>query len=236
MVHYMPWFQAKPPRRQWGWHWTMNVEQPDTLVKGLPQIASHYHPLIGPYDSDDEAVLECQAQLMKLAGIDGALVDWYGNVDCDDYLPNHVAAQHFISVSERAGLKFGIVYEDRTVLNLIKHGKTTAGSAVGTAGNTLMHWVDRNWFSANPTTLRNWRQADVSGLWAGVLQARGMEWGFRRLGKPTLLFHLGFGAGARGRNVRMAAATGRELGVKARFLLRAFEVRAAPNRPRVSTV
>src|ERR1039457_696635 len=88
MVHYMPWFQAKPKHSAWGWHWTMNARSPDVKIHGTPEVASHYHPLIGLYDSDDGAVLEYQAQLMKLAGIDGALVDWYGNVDCDDYLPN----------------------------------------------------------------------------------------------------------------------------------------------------
>ena len=147
MVHYMPWFQAKPNHSAWGWHWTMNARNPDVKVHGTPEVASHYHPLIGLYDSDDGAVLEYQAQLMKLAGIDGALVDWYGNVDCDDYLPNHVAASHFISVTGRAALKFGLVYEDRTVPNLIKHGKTTREGAIG-AGNKLLQWVDRNWFSS----------------------------------------------------------------------------------------
>lgn len=146
MVHYMPWFQTKPPRAEWGWHWTMNVKHPETVVDGKPDIAAHVHPLIGPYDSDDEAVLDCQVQLMKLSGIDGALIDWYGNVDTDDYLPNHIAAAHFIKVAAHAGLKFGLVYEDRTVPNLIKHGKVTAATAVS-AGNKLMHWVDKNWFS-----------------------------------------------------------------------------------------
>ena len=70
IVHFMPWFQAKPPRAGWGWHWTMSVKKPDELIDGKPDIAAHYHPLIGPYDSDDEAVLEYQVQLMKLAGID----------------------------------------------------------------------------------------------------------------------------------------------------------------------
>src|SRR5579872_281404 len=147
MVHYMPWFQAKPNHTSWGWHWTMNKVDPDRLVNGQRKAATHYHPLIGLYDSDDEAVLECQVQLMKLAGIDGAFVDWYGNVDTYDYLPNHIASQHFIRIAKRAGLKFGIVYEDRTVPELIKHGKSTAESAIAD-GNRLMKWVDTNWFSS----------------------------------------------------------------------------------------
>ncbi|HLK16998.1 MAG TPA: glycoside hydrolase family 71/99-like protein [Fimbriimonadaceae bacterium] len=152
MAHYMPWFQAPPVHSQWGWHWTMNVKEPARLVDGVPDVAAHVHPLLGPYDSSDPAVLECQAALMKLAGIDGVFIDWYGNVDCDDYMPNHLAASRFIEVAAGSGLKFSLVYEDRTVPNLIKHGKTTPSTAVQ-AGNALMRWVDEHWFS-RPEYLR----------------------------------------------------------------------------------
>ena len=77
MVYYMPWYAAKPFSGEWGWHWTMNHFNPDTLnASGEQQIASWYYPLIGPYDSSDPAVLEYHVLLMKLAGIDGVIVDW----------------------------------------------------------------------------------------------------------------------------------------------------------------
>ena len=47
-------------------------------ANGLPEIALHYHPLIGAYDSNDPHALECHLQLMKLAGIHGVIIDWYG--------------------------------------------------------------------------------------------------------------------------------------------------------------
>ncbi len=50
---------------------------------GRRQIASRYYPAIGPYDSADPVVLEYHCLLMKLAGIDGVIVDWYGQ---DEYL------------------------------------------------------------------------------------------------------------------------------------------------------
>jgi hypothetical protein len=57
MVHYMPWFQAKPYNATWGWHWTMNHYNPTTIDgQGRRAIASHYYPLIGPYDSRDPDV------------------------------------------------------------------------------------------------------------------------------------------------------------------------------------
>ncbi|MGI9467534.1 MAG: hypothetical protein ACR2OA_10465, partial [Rubripirellula sp.] len=91
LAHYMPWYQAKPFAPAWGWHWKMNKFDPDaTDVGDSPesakrQIASHFYPLIGPYDSADPAVLECQLLQMKLAGIDGVIVDWYGLSDLYDY-------------------------------------------------------------------------------------------------------------------------------------------------------
>src|SRR5215471_6209357 len=92
MVYYMPWFTAKPYSQTWGWHWTMDHFNPEEVnAVGERQIASWYYPLIGPYDSSDPAVLEYHVLLMKLAGIDGAIVDWYGSADFLDYGANNKA-------------------------------------------------------------------------------------------------------------------------------------------------
>src|SRR6266436_4882238 len=92
MVYYMPWYVAKPYSGNWGWHWTMNHFDPDSVnASGEPQIASWYCPLIGPYDSSDPAVLEYHVLLMKLAGIDGVIVDWYGFAPYRDYGINNQA-------------------------------------------------------------------------------------------------------------------------------------------------
>ncbi|HXU78584.1 MAG TPA: hypothetical protein VN794_18555, partial [Methylomirabilota bacterium] len=86
MVYYMPWFTAKPHSESWGWHWTMDHFNPDQVnAAGQHQIASWYYPLIGPYDSSDPAVLEYHVLLMKLAGVEGVIVDWYGSADFLDY-------------------------------------------------------------------------------------------------------------------------------------------------------
>src|SRR5579859_1780268 len=79
LAHYMPWYVAPPYSGNWGWHWTMNHFNPTTYASsGERQIASWYYPAIGPYDSADPAVLEYHVALMKLAGLDGVIVDWYG--------------------------------------------------------------------------------------------------------------------------------------------------------------
>lgn len=147
LAHYMPWYQAPPVSKTWGWHWTMNHFDPS---KG--QIASRFHPLIGPYDSSDPAVLEYQASLMKLAGLDGAIIDWYGYDDVYDYATNHRNTLLFIKALKKQGLKFAICYEDQTLPNLIKFGKVRE-DAVVPYGKKLMDWVEKNWFS-DPSYVR----------------------------------------------------------------------------------
>src|SRR6478609_2487514 len=83
-MHYMPWFQTPSSLggtggSSWGFHWKMNTQNPNIVdATGKRQIASHYYPMIGPYDSTDANVLEYHMLLMKYSGIDGVLIDWYG--------------------------------------------------------------------------------------------------------------------------------------------------------------
>lgn len=119
-VHYMPWFQTPGSLggtggMQWGWHWKMNTQDPNfSDASGKRQIAANYYPRIGPYDSSDPNVLEYHLLLMKYAGIDGALIDWYGvqgsNGDINSLLN---ASNAFVNKSITLGMKFGIVLEDR---------------------------------------------------------------------------------------------------------------------------
>lgn len=147
LTHYMPWFMSKPHSGQWGWHWTMGHYNPDHQVKGRRDAASHYQPLIGLYDSGDPDALQCQVLLMKLAGIDGAIIDWYGSDDFLDYGINHRNTQRFISYLEKAGLKFAICWEDQTVPKLIAAKKFPESDAV-TYSQRLMQWMQGDFFSS----------------------------------------------------------------------------------------
>jgi hypothetical protein len=114
-MHYMPWFETPATIGKWGWHWTMNNKNPDIIdTKGQRQIASHYYPLIGPYASRDKDVIEYHMLLMKLSGVDGLLVNWYGiagsNGDIVDLLKS---SDSIISYTDDFGLKFSVVMEDR---------------------------------------------------------------------------------------------------------------------------
>ncbi len=147
LAHYMPWYENKAVKGKWGWHWTMNRFDPDKVVNGRREAASQYRPLVGLYDSSDPQAVDCHVLLMKFAGIDGVLVDWYGNIDHFDYLSNHRNTELMFASARKAGLKFALVYEDQTVPQLIKGGKFREEDAVA-EGQKLMRWVDRNWFSA----------------------------------------------------------------------------------------
>src|SRR5450432_1591323 len=116
-VHYMPWFQTPETlgANNWGFHWKMNNKNPNIIgPNGERQIASNYYPLIGPYDSSDPYVIEYHMLLMKLSGIDGVIVDWYGtNGTNGDKTPLLNASNAIVAKAGNFGLKFGVTLEDR---------------------------------------------------------------------------------------------------------------------------
>ena len=148
LAHYMPWYTAKSDNSEWGWHWTMNHFDPDKISadSGLPQLASHYHPLIGPYDSGDASVLECQLLQMKLAGIDGVIVDWYGLKDFRDYASLHRNTTQLVTQVTQLGMRFVICYEDQTVPALVDAGMLSANDRVKHVASEI-RWMAEHWFS-----------------------------------------------------------------------------------------
>ena len=114
-MHYMPWFETPETIGGWGWHWTMNTMDPDHVgADGQREIASHYYPLIGPYASRDKDVIEYHLLLMKLSGIDGVLIDWYGTVGSNGDVKNLLkSSDSIVSYTDDFGMEFGVVMEDR---------------------------------------------------------------------------------------------------------------------------
>lgn len=150
LMHYMPWYETPAVRGQWGGHWTGHQRQhdPDTLADdGRPDIWSHYDPLIGLYDSADPDVLECQLLQMKLAGIDGVIVDWYGISAAADYPPIHDATRALFDRAGRLGMKFAACFEDRTVQYQVEHGHLAPDEIDGHMAETFS-WMDDAWFHA----------------------------------------------------------------------------------------
>ena len=167
MVHYMPWFQTPYSlgAGNWGYHWTMNHFNPNVIntTNGEQEIASWYYPLIGPYDSDDSAVLEYHMLLMKLGGIDGVIVDWYGPDNYYDYLINNQRTLDIFAYAQKAGLKFSLCYEDATIQAEI-NGGCMNGVCV-TDANAIAHaqyemlYAQTNFFSS--TNFLRWNNQPV---------------------------------------------------------------------------
>jgi hypothetical protein len=137
----MPWDTAKPYSPNWGWHWTMGTFDP---ANDHGTLASHYHPIIGPYDSGDPDVLEYHALLMKLAGIDGVVIDWYGTVDYLDYGLNHRHCASFVEQAARVGLEFAVCYEDQTIPRLVTAGRLDASERLQHARKEFS-WLREHW-------------------------------------------------------------------------------------------
>ena len=145
-VHYMPWFEtnATSADGNWGQHWTMATQNPEIVDDtGRRQIASYFYPL-GPYASGDRDVIEYHLLLMKYSGIDGILFDWYGTLDLYDYPAIKKNVEAMIDMLDKVGLKFAIVYEDRTVQAALDAGFITDGIAAAQAD---MDYIASNYFS-----------------------------------------------------------------------------------------
>lgn len=126
-MHYMPWFHSKAVSGYWGSHWRMANKNPENILpNGQREIAAHYYPLIGPYDSADPDVIDYHTLLMKYAGVDGVLIDWYGSHNILDYGSNLKNANALISGVEKTGLEYALVYEDYTAEEVERRKPITA--------------------------------------------------------------------------------------------------------------
>lgn len=146
-MHYMPWFETKEssPDHQWGYHWKMGNKNPDiTDANGRREIASHYYPLIGPYHSGDKEVIENHLLMMKYAGIDGVLIDWYGTYNLNDYRINKENAEQLIDMLDEVGLEYAIVYEDRFLTNIVDAG---LAPTIISAAKTDFSYLQNNYFN-----------------------------------------------------------------------------------------
>jgi hypothetical protein len=142
----MPWYQTPAVSGYWGWHWTMDHFDPSTKNEnGQPEIASHYMPLTGPYDSCDDSLLEYQVLLMKLSGIDGVIVDWYGMEDFRDYAVLNESTGKLFEHVKKAGMLFAICYEDQSIKHMVNDNHITREEAHA-HGQAVMRYMQEHWF------------------------------------------------------------------------------------------
>ena len=103
-------------------------------------------PNNGPLHALD--ALECHVLLMKFAGIDGAIIDWYGIKDHYDYAAIHRNTNHLIAYIKKAGLSFAICYEDQTIKHLVNDGVLDESQALS-HGQEVLRWMQAQWFVAD---------------------------------------------------------------------------------------
>ncbi len=145
MAHYYPWFQTPDIHGYWGAHWKMNTCNPDTIKpNGQRDICSHYYPMIGPYDSLDPDLLEYHILLMKLSGIDGIIVDWYGVQPYYDWPVLKEATDTIMNAFNDAGMKVAIMYIDQTVKVAFDNGLITDSLAAAQAD---LEYAEANYMS-----------------------------------------------------------------------------------------
>jgi hypothetical protein len=118
-----------------------------TSADGKRQIASHYYPLTGPYASSDKDIVEYQLLLMKYAGIDGVLIDWYGSTDVNDYGSNRLNSEVLINALKGVGLDYAIVYEDRTIPEVVKNNGSI--DRIEAAQNDMLYMEDEYFSDPN---------------------------------------------------------------------------------------
>ena len=186
LAHYMPWYSAKPFGDRWGWHWTMNHFDPEKQANGKREIASKFYPLIGPYDSGDPDVLEYHLLLMKLSGIDGVIVDWYGLTDYRDYAILHRNTTRLLQQCERLEMKFVICYEDQTIPALVDGKRIAAADRVSHAVKEI-DWLGKYWFKSGSYVKLDGRPVLLSFGHAGLTND---EWGqcLSSLASPVAYF------------------------------------------------
>lgn len=146
-MHYMAWFETNESSsdKKWGYHWTMANKNPNNIdSNGRREIASYYYPLIGPYHSGDKTVIENHLLLMKYAGIDGVLIDWYGTYDLNDYKMIKENTEQLIAMLDDVGLEYAIVYEDRFLNNIVN---ANLAPTISSAAKTDMNYLQSHYFS-----------------------------------------------------------------------------------------
>jgi len=176
LAHYMPWYEAPPASPAWGWHWTMNRFAPDAIRDGRRPIASRFYPAIEPYDSGDPHVIEHHLLLMRLAGVDGVIVDWYGREDFRDHAILHRNTGRLVERAARLGMKVAVCYEDRTLRALVDAGRITATDRVPYVAGDI-RWLAEHWFplechvrlDGRPLLLSFGREGLDDGEWSRAL-------------------------------------------------------------------
>jgi glycoprotein endo-alpha-1,2-mannosidase len=113
LAHYVDWFSMDTPIGGETWsHWSRSGAHGHDASKrredGLRDIASVLYPLIGTYATNDPTVVRYHLATMKAAGIDGLIVDWYGQGHNSDICLPVIFAE-----AEKLDMKVALCVEEK---------------------------------------------------------------------------------------------------------------------------
>ena len=118
-AHFMLWYETPESTSDgsWGQHWKKGTLSPILENGEWKNLYTRYIPITGPYASFDPLILEYQLLLMKYAGIDGVIADWYGVSDMEQNKGGRDdktrALGSLYNMCEQTGLELAVCYEDR---------------------------------------------------------------------------------------------------------------------------
>jgi len=115
---------------RWNWDACGVVHDPNYVYpNGKHDIASVYYPLIGPYDSSDESVIEYHIRLAQASGIDVFVVDWYGTRNFYDFPAQNRKFINILRIAE--SMNFGIAVDyDATKFYLGEPGQSISKALI----------------------------------------------------------------------------------------------------------
>jgi hypothetical protein len=141
----MAWFDTKATNNgKWGGHWAWENLNPDEMIGDRRIIGSKFYPLIDLYASSDCNVIDWQLGLMKLSGVSGIFIDWYGSSNVNDYPLVSRNTEAIIKGCDRIGMQFAIVYEDTTLKRFIEQRKNYN---ILDYGSSDMIYIRDHWFT-----------------------------------------------------------------------------------------
>ncbi len=83
---------------------------------------------------------------MKVAGIDGIIIDWYGIEDFYDYAIINRNTSIIIDSAKKVGLEYAICYEDQTIKHMINANHIKEEDSIKYAQKDMLYLQNR-WFN-----------------------------------------------------------------------------------------
>ena len=152
MAHYVPFFESPAVNGRYAYRWTLRDEekpnQPffraDETVNGQAKIASYQYPLPGVYDSRDPDLIKYHVALMKMSGVDGVILDFYGIHDNEgEYKAFLEASLELVKILKEANMYFVICYEEYAIGRVLEVNSTI--TALEKVREDFV-WLEKNWF------------------------------------------------------------------------------------------